>query len=89
MWWLEITKGYSYQTVTVSTFLNLTTYDTVLISLDVSTINYVAQMLLFIAYVYYTYQLSKDVSNPAIMNGQQALFRKIGFVMGAIVYIDQ
>jgi len=40
-------------------------YDTFL---SISTLNYVAQLFLLIAYLYYTYHLNKDISDVAILD---------------------
>jgi len=60
-------------------------HDTLRISITVSGINKIIQLVLFISYLYYTYQLNKDISNPAILESQQSLFHKISLAMGAVV----
>jgi len=61
------------------------THNTLRIAIAVSGINKIIQLVLFITYLYYTYQLNKDISNPAILECQQSLFHKIGLAMGAVV----
>ena len=41
--------------------------------------------MLFTTYLYYIYQISKDVTNPALLESQQSLLHKIGLAMGAVV----
>jgi len=60
-------------------------YGTAQIGLSISAINKMAQFVLFITYLYYMYKLSKNITNPAILEKQQPLLRKIGTAMGAVV----
>jgi len=60
-------------------------HDTLQILFTTITINKIIQLVLFITYLYYTYQLNKDISNPAILERQQSLLHKIGLAMGAVV----
>jgi len=66
-------------------YITPSNYSTIEVSLGISGINYVAQLVLFIAYMYYIYELSKDVDNPEILDNQQSMFRKIGFIVVAAV----
>ena len=60
-------------------------HDTLRISITVAGINKIIQLVLFITYLYYTYRLNKDISNPAILEHQQSLLHKIGLAVGAVV----
>ena len=60
-------------------------HDTLRIPVAAIGINKAAQLVLFIIYLYYTYQINKDVTNPAILESQQSLLHKIGLAMGAVV----
>ena len=60
-------------------------HDTIQITIAAIGINKAAQLVLFITYLYYTYQINKDVTNPAILESQQSLMHKIGLAMGAVV----
>ena len=60
-------------------------YGTAQIGLSISAINKMAQFVLFIAYLYYMYKLNKNITNPAVLEKQQPLLRKIGTAMGAVV----
>ena len=60
-------------------------HDTLRITIAAAGIKKIAQLVLFITYLYYTYQVNKDVTNPAILESQQSLLHKIGLAMGAVV----
>ena len=62
-----------------------TYYSTEQIILGIIAINKVAQLLLFVAYLYYVYELSKDVNDPTILETQLTILRKLGFATGAVV----
>ena len=60
-------------------------YNTLVIPFTVNAINKTAQLMLFFMYLYYTYQLSKDISDAGVSNDQQSLLHKIASVMGAVI----
>jgi len=57
-------------------------HDTLQISIRFTSINKIIQGVSFISYLYYTYQLNKDISNPAILERQQSLLHAMGAVVG-------
>jgi len=66
-------------------YIGRNVHDTLQISVTASGINKMIQLVLFITYLYYTYQSNKDISNPTILERQQSLLHKIGLAMGAVV----
>jgi len=66
-------------------YLDQQTYGTVVIPLAILGVNKIVQLVVFIIYLYYVYQLNKDISNPEILDRQQSHLRKIGAIMGAIL----
>ena len=60
-------------------------HDTLRIPVAAIGISKTVQLMLFITYLYYTYQINKDVTNPAILDSQKFLQYKIGLAMGAVV----
>ena len=60
-------------------------HDTLQISIGFTSINKIIQLVLFMSYLYYSYQLNKDISNPATLECQQSLLHKISLAMGAVV----
>jgi len=60
-------------------------YDTVWISITAAGINKVIQLVLFITYLYYSYLLNNNISNPIILGRRQSLLHKIGLAMGSVV----
>ena len=59
--------------------------DILLFPIAVAGLNKIAQLILFITYLYYTYQLNKDITNCAMLDRQQSLLHKITFAMGSVV----
>ena len=51
--------------------------DILLFPIAVAGINKIAQLVLFITYLYYTYQLNKDITDRAMLDRQQFLLHKI------------
>ena len=41
--------------------------------------------MLFVIYLYYTYKVSKDVSDAGVFKGQMSLLHKIAAAMGAMI----
>jgi len=60
-------------------------HDTLWIPVAAIGINKATHLVLFITYLYYTYQINKDVTNPAILESQQSFQYKISLAMGAVV----
>jgi len=48
-------------------------------------INKSAQVLFFLAYLYFKYQLNKDVQNPALLKSQDKLLHQIAITLGATI----
>jgi len=57
-------------------------HDTLQITIATIGINKAAQLVLFISYLYYTYQINKDVTN---LENHQSLPHEISLAMGAVV----
>jgi len=62
--------------------------DTYQIPIAVSAINKFVQIVLFIAYLYYTNQLNKDISQPDLLKRQQSVLHKIALSMGAVLGVS-
>ena len=54
-----------------------------------TTIHKSVQITLFAGYLYYKYQLNKDVQDPDILRSQEKALHRIGVVMGATIGIVQ
>jgi len=60
-------------------------YGTFIVAIIFLNINKIAQLVLFITYLYYTYKLSKDISDAGTFNNQQSLLHKLAVAMGAFI----
>ena len=48
-------------------------------------INKIAQLGLFITYLYYTYRLNNDITDPAILEQQKSQLHMVTLVLGAVI----
>ena len=55
----------------------------------VSTVNKSFQMVMFVVYLYYRYQLNKDVQNATILSSWERVLHKIAIGMGATIGMSQ
>jgi len=61
------------------------TYSTLQITIFVNAIHKLVQLVRLITYLYYTYKLSKDISDAGISSDQQSNLHKVAIAMGAFI----